>query len=89
MLLDIFRPKKPLQQPIPRVQEDDDETPVDIPANILSAISMLNLKPNEMVMVTINKKVVTKERQDPNTGSKELMSRNTTNSHTLSIVRRT
>jgi hypothetical protein len=84
MLLDSLKRKKDV--PLESVKEEDAHH--EIPEDILAQISKMNLKPNEMVIVTLTTKTVTKERQDPITGSKELLSRDTMNTHKLSLVRK-
>jgi hypothetical protein len=87
MLLDSLKRKKDV--PLETVKEEEvEDAHREIPADILAKISMMNLQPNEMVIVTFTTKTVTKERQDPITGSKELLSRDTINTHKLSLVRK-
>lgn len=84
-LLDKLTGKRSLSA----VNEDDPTVDVEgreLPDDILASISKLKLGPRQTVMVTISNKVVTKERQDPLTGSSELLCRNTTRSHKLTIV---
>jgi adenylate kinase family enzyme len=56
--------------------------------NILEEISKLNLKQNQMVVVTLTNRVVTRERSDPKTGEKKLLSTDTSQTHSLSVIQK-
>lgn len=59
-----------------------------LPVNILEEISKMNLKQNQMVVVTLTNKVVTRERADPTTGEKKLLSTDTSQTHSFSVIQK-
>lgn len=80
-LLDKFR------KPVKTEEEDPtDGSDNEIPSEVLTAISKMKLKSNQSIMVTVSKKVVTKERQDPKSGTNELLSRDTIKTHKLTVL---
>jgi hypothetical protein len=77
-MLSLFKSKsKPIEQDI-----------TGVPNNILEEISKLNLKQNQMVVVTLTNRVVTRERSDPKTGEKKLLSTDTSQTHSLSVIQK-
>lgn len=78
IMLSLFKSKsKPIEQDI-----------TGVPNNILEEISKLNLKQNQMVVVTLTNRVVTRERSDPNTGEKKLLSTDTSQTHSLTVIQK-
>jgi hypothetical protein len=59
-----------------------------LPINIIEEISKMNLKQNQMVVVTMTNKVVTRERADPKTGEKKLLSTDTSQTHSFSVIQK-
>ena len=82
-LLDNFRKKRRLSA----VKEEDPTDNDEIPYDIMQAISKMRLAPDQTVIVTVSRKTVTRERQDPLSGGTQLLSRDTTQTHKLSIIK--